>query len=108
MTLSFKSAAAFLAASVACGAASAAGPTATFRYDPALPAEATYASFEKQARSACRSDSKMLLVKAREEAACQSDMMERIVKKAGNKEIAALHHAKSGDRQPTRQFAAMD
>lgn len=108
MTTFLKSAAASLAASIVCSTAAAAGPTASFLYDPALPAQATYASFEKQARSACRSDSKMLLVKAREEAACHSDMMERIVKEAGNQEIAALHRAKSGDHQPARQFAAMD
>lgn len=108
MTTSFKSAAAFLAAIIVCGTAAAAGPTATFLYDPALPAQATYASFEKQARSACRSDSRMLLVKAREEATCHSDLMEQVVREAGNREIAALHRAKSEDRQPARQFAAMD
>lgn len=104
MTLFLKTAAALLAASLVVGAA-AALPTATFTYDPAQPAAETYAGFEKAARKACRSDAKSLLVKTREEAACQADMMDRIVAKTGSQELAALHRTTTMEAEMVRLFA---
>jgi hypothetical protein len=104
MTLTLKTAAALLAASLVAGAA-AAVPTATFSYDPAQPAAETYAGFEKAARKACRSDAKGLLVKSREETACRADMMDRIVAHVGTTELAALHRTQSGEAEPVREFA---
>lgn len=106
MTAILKTAATLLAASLVAGSAAAAGPTATFVYDPAQPAGEMYASFEKQVRKACRSDAKSLLIKSREETACRSDMLDQLVSKAGCKEIAALHRENSGDAEPARQLAS--
>lgn len=100
-----KVAAALIATGVLAGTAIA-DTKLTFTYKDGQNVEALYDSLEAQARRGCRSDSKLMAVKYREQAACRSAALDQIVRRIGNADLAALHRARTGHSEPVRQFAS--
>ena len=102
MTVSAKLAVTAIAASLACGVASADAPrhayTIEFRYNPAATAETNYDAFRRLARRECESPGVHPLAQVRLERACVIEILDRFVETLGRPEVAALHAERTGHR----------
>ena len=97
-----------LFAGMAGTAAAESGTRAVFRYQDGQSAEQVYAAFQKTARIACRSDSKILSIKFREQKTCEAKMLDQAVRQVARPDLAALHMQVTGAPEPVRMFASKE
>ncbi|KDA03194.1 hypothetical protein [Hyphomonas oceanitis] len=100
MSTTFKAILAAAALGFVTAGAASADPSfeAAFTYNPDLSPEATYTSFERQARKACRVGKRSVVdlgVKAKYERACQAELLSNAVAATKNPRLISLHSVRT-------------
>ena len=84
------------------------GTRAVFSYHTDQPIEQIYNSFQSTAHRACRSDSRILSIRYKEQRMCEQKLLDQAIRQTAMPQLTALHRSLTGAPEPVQQFASKE